>query len=265
MAFRVLTYNTLNGGTGREDLLFETIQANRPDLIILQEVDHLALLQDFASRLGMDSFYARARLQILKSGSGLKFGRRSIGLLSRFPIVAQSNHHPFPVWRTLLEATIEYAPDQRLTIWGVHLKADLSLPSELWRLWEISTILKRIALKQSEKYLMAGDFNTLSQFDRAAIERFPPRLKLKVALQFGKIYRLAIPKVLAAGFVDCYRALHPAEDGFTLPPPHPNTRLDYIFASPALASSLRRCEVVTVPPAVEKASDHYPLIAQFEL
>jgi exonuclease III len=59
--------------------------------------------------------------------------------------------------------------------------------------------------------------------------------------------------------------LHPDDEGFTLPPPQPNSRLDYILVSDALKSRLVNCWVVRQPPAILKASDHYPVVAEFQL
>jgi endonuclease/exonuclease/phosphatase family metal-dependent hydrolase len=64
--------------------------------------------------------------------------------------------------------------------------------------------------------------------------------------------------------VDCFRVLHPNDDGFTLPASDPKVRLDYVFADPALSPALRECRVVTEPAAVKIASDHLPVLAQFE-
>jgi endonuclease/exonuclease/phosphatase family metal-dependent hydrolase len=263
--FRLMTYNILEGGAGRESLVFETITANQPDVVLLQEVDNPAFFESLASRLGMHSFLAEAPVQLLRSNGKLKPTRRSIGLLSRFPIIKKNNYRVFPIWRTLLEATIEYAPGQQLTLFGLHLKAALTWVSELYRVQEVKTILRRIESLQPEKYLIAGDFNTLRPGDPILNKNIPFRMKMLIWLQFGRVYRLALPKVVKANLTDCYRTLHPTEPGFTLPPPVPNTRLDYIFASPGLVPFLRTCEVVTAPSAVLRASDHYPVIADFEI
>jgi hypothetical protein len=53
--------------------------------------------------------------------------------------------------------------------------------------------------------------------------------------------------VLDAGYVDCFRKVHPQEDGFTLPSPHPQVHLDYVFAPPPLDKALRACRVVRLP------------------
>ncbi|MFL5628302.1 MAG: exodeoxyribonuclease III, partial [Ktedonobacteraceae bacterium] len=68
-----------------------------------------------------------------------------------------------------------------------------------------------------------------------------------------------IPLLLASGYVDCYRAFHPSTPGYTA---YHGLRFDYIFASPPLAQHLYACEIVTEGDA-EKASDHFPLWAEF--
>jgi exodeoxyribonuclease-3 len=265
MQLRLMTYNILQGGIGREDLILEVIEANQPDIIILQELNNPLLLKDLAAKLKMHMFFAKANLQLTKFGNTFKLGRRNIGVLSRFPIIAANSYNPFPIRRTLLEATIEYKPGQQLTVFGIHLTASLVLTAELWRSWEVTTILQRVKTHQSQMSVLAGDFNTLAKNDLALTKEFPKWLKLSLALQAGKIYRLALAKIKQDGFIDCYRSLHPTETGLTLPTPKPNTRLDYIFASPKFASYLKSCQVVASPASVHQASDHYPVIAGFDL
>ena len=87
----------------------------------------------------------------------------------------------------------------------------------------------------------------------------------RLAMEVGFVPRWVLNRVQAAGFTDCFRALHPDDEGFTLPPPAPNARLDYLFANPVLAPALRSCSVVREPPVVLHASDHYPVVAEFDL
>jgi endonuclease/exonuclease/phosphatase family metal-dependent hydrolase len=265
MNFRLMTYNTLNGGKGREELITEVIRANNPDVVILQELDGPVLLEALARQLDMHSFFAKANLQVLVDRRNFRIAAHNVGLLSRYPIVSSHSYRSFPLRRTLLEATIEYAPGQRLALYGVHLKAILLIGAEIWRLGEISLILRRIKKRQVDKCIVAGDFNTVAKGDHPNIHEFPKPMQTALKWQLGKIYRFAIPRLVKAGFTDCYRKLHPAEHGFTLPTPRPNTRLDYIFVSSALVPALRTCEVITTPEGVHKASDHYPVIAIFEI
>jgi exonuclease III len=113
--------------------------------------------------------------------------------------------------------------------------------------------------------LMLGDFNAIAPGDPVNTRAWPALLRATLAVQAGHVFRSAIARVLAAGLVDCFRALHPRDAGFTLPAAAPNARLDYAFANAALIGNLRACQVVREPAAVKLASDHCPLLAEFEL
>ena len=76
---------------------------------------------------------------------------------------------------------------------------------------------------------------------------------------------MTLPNYLRAGLTDCFRELHPTDDGFTLSTGHPNSRLDYILINASLKPRLKNCWVVHEPAAVNRASDHYPVAAEFEL
>lgn len=68
-----------------------------------------------------------------------------------------------------------------------------------------------------------------------------------------------------SGYVDCFRASNPREDGFTWPAPLPSGRVDFIFASPELAQSLTASAAITEGDGVlaSQASDHLPVLATF--
>jgi exodeoxyribonuclease-3 len=71
--------------------------------------------------------------------------------------------------------------------------------------------------------------------------------------------------MLDANYMDGYRVIHPADQGFTFPTWNPHVRLDYLFLPALFANRLKSCEVVTGTPAVLQASDHFPLLAQLEV
>lgn len=251
---------------GREQLLFEVIRSVGADVILLQELNSPEFLQDLAQKLAMPhSFFAPANRQILRLNGSVGLHRRNIGLLSRYPIISASYHKNFPVRRTILEADIEYTEGQSFKVFGIHLLASLSIVSELWRVLEINALLQYLKPYQTEKCLIVGDFNTIARGDFPQISDFPPHLQTIVKLQGNRVYARAIPKLQKQGWTDCYRTLHPTANGYTLPAPKPNTRLDYIFANPALAADLQHCEVVTGPAVVNAASDHLPVLADFTL
>ncbi|MCR4408591.1 MAG: endonuclease/exonuclease/phosphatase family protein [Anaerolineae bacterium] len=248
-----MTYNILDGGIGREQRILDVLKTVGPDAVLLQEVTDPDIVQSFATTLNMHFFFAEGN------------SKRHLALLSRFPIMSCYSYHPFPLRHTLLEATIECASDRFIRLFGVHLQAHYAICNEWWRRWEIKTILQRVAKYHSNPSLIAGDFNAVAPEDRVNIQALPARFKIILFLQGGQIFRDTIAKIISAGFIDCYRVLHPCDDGFTLPTPVPHVRLDYIFANQSLARCIQSCDVVTKPPAVHKASDHYPIMAEFEL
>lgn len=249
-----MTYNILDGGLGRESHIADVLQSVQPDVVVLQELFQPDLASSLASKFGMKYFFA--------AGNSI----RHMALLSRLPITACRSYHPFPpIHRTLLEAEIEFMPGQSVYVFGVHLMAHYSLLLEAWRWWEIKVILQYIESKNANPCVMVGDFNTIAPQDQVVTRTMPLSLRLMLGLQGGHVFRFTIRQVLSAGWADCFRYLHPAEHGFTLPPPLPNARLDYIFANGAITPHLRRCFVVYEPSAVQQASDHYPVVAEFEL
>jgi exodeoxyribonuclease-3 len=254
MTFRVMTYNILDGGEGREEYLSQVLQAAQPDVAILQEVLHESLIQNLARVLNMNSFFAGGNR------------RRRVALLSRLPLVSCQSYHPFPpIWHNVVEAAIEYQPGQRLWLFGVHPMANLSAICELWRWWEARQVVRYMRSHAAEPCLVAGDFNAIAPTDRVVIESMPQWLKHTIRLQGNRVYRFSIREYLSSGLTDCFRAMHPDDTGFTLPPPNPNSRLDYIFVNEPLKSHLIDCRVVREPVAVLKASDHYPVVAEFRL
>jgi endonuclease/exonuclease/phosphatase family metal-dependent hydrolase len=254
MSLRVVTYNIQDDGAGREEFILEVLRTIQPDVAILQEVGHPNTAGKFAQALNMGLYFAQ--------GNSI----RHLALLSRLPISAQHSYHPSPpIHTTILEASIEYAPDQHLRVFGVHLIAQPFITFELWRQREVKTLLQSVLSYHSDLCLIAGDFNAIAPRDPVIVRTWPRRLKLMLALQGGHIFRRAIQRVLSAGFTDCYRMLHPNEEGFTLPTPTPNTRLDYIFANNVLVNYLYRCAVIREPSVVERGSDHYPVMAEFDL
>lgn len=96
-----------------------------------------------------------------------------------------------------------------------------------------------------------------------------PRGRLTDRLLNRFIERWTVPRLTDAGYLDCYRHLHPDGHGYTCATWLPAARIDYVFADPTMAQRLVGCEVVGlngVPDAdVSGASDHFPVLADFRL
>lgn len=251
MSLRVMTYNILNGGENRESYISDVIQTAQPDVVIFQEVYSEEFLKRLTASLGMTYFI----------GEGNK--HRKVALLSKLPIRDfQSSYPVFPIWRNVIDADIEYEPAKTIKVIGVHPIANLGIMFEIWRWREAIYITNHARNYQNTFCLIAGDFNAIAPGETVRINTMPSWLKWTIYLQGNRVYHFSIAKLLSAGFTDCFRVLN-SDAGFTLPPPSPNSRLDYIFANAKLRPYLKKCWVVREPGSVNLASDHYPVMAEF--
>lgn len=246
-----MTYNILDDGEDREGYILDVIQTADPDVVILQEVYTEEFLQSLGRSLGMNYYL----------GAGNK--QRKVALLSKLPVLTFKSHHPiFPIWRNFIDAKIEYEPNKTARVIGVHPVANLGIIFEVWRMWEAKYVANHIQRFQEMPCLIAGDFNAIAPGERVRIENMPNRLKWIIYLQGKRVYYFSIQTLLSAGFTDCFRVLN-SDEGFTLPPPNPNARLDYIFVNATMKAYLKKCWVVREPTSVNVASDHYPVMAEF--
>ena len=251
MSLRVMTYNILDGGINRERHILEVIQAATPDVLILQEVFTEDFLKFLSHSSGM-TYYI---------GTGSQ--QRKVALLSKLPVLAFKSHHPLlPIWRNFIVAEIEYEPNKTTRIIGVHPIANLGVVFEVWRQWEAKYVTSHIQDFQNMPCLIAGDFNAIAPGEKVKTENMPNWLKWIIYLQGNRVYHFSIETLLSAGFTDCFRFLN-SDNGFTLPPPNPNARLDYIFVNARMKAYLTKCWVVREPNSVNLASDHYPVMAEF--
>jgi exonuclease III len=259
---RVLAYNLYCGGSDRIEAIHTVLSHANADVIALTEADDRRVVETLAERLGVHHVWER--------GSG----DRHIATLSRHPIAEWHIYNTPPLTQAVLETRIKlpHPPPQagvedEVTLYNVHLLPYLLLPFEVRRWQAIGRLLDVIRARQPGPHLIAGDLNAIAPGDRVLQRNNPSRMRRVMALQFRLIFRLAIPRLLKAGYVDCYRRLHPAQrdDGFTWMPGNRTTRYDYIFADAALAPTLHTCRVVDDIEEVNTASDHFPLLAEFEL
>lgn len=246
-----MTYNILDGGQSRENAILEVIQTANPDIVVIQEVTDQEALQSIAHPLKMKLFIGQGNRE------------RKVALLSRLPIEDFRSYHPiFPIWHNFIEAIIKAPTGNVFRLIGVHLIANPWIGFELWRLLEIRYIVKYLRQFSNESCLLAGDFNAVAPGDHIITSSWPMMLKFIIWSQGNGPYRFALRSLSSAGFLDCFRLRNPNSDGFTLPPPVPNTRLDYIFVNQPMESNIASCWVVREPNSITKASDHYPVMVE---
>jgi exodeoxyribonuclease-3 len=244
VTFRILSYNIRRGGLGRESALAAVIRSVSPDVVVLQEATRPEVVQQVAGEAGMQQWAARP-------GDSLAF-------MSRTSVAHHAWHKP----RVSRHAFLEIVPASTTwRVFGVHLSAVHAAWTERRRVFELRALLRAMAEHQQGPHVIIGDFNTLAPGDLLDIRRLPHRLRALVWLSGGRIRWKTIATVLAAGYVDAFRRLHPSDLGYTLPTPDPHVRLDYAFVPGAFVPHVRACEIVRTSEAAA-ASDHFPLLLE---
>lgn len=254
---RVMTWNIWDGGGDRVPLIAEVIAAASPDVLLLNEADDHAVVADLACRLSYRHLWAR--------GSGDKH----IALLTRLPIVDWRVYNRRPFTQAILSARLTFqSPGQHssgaeVQLFGVHLLPYfMLLPYEFARWRTVRALLGLSARETKGPHLLFGDFNAASAGEPADTRVVSKAVQARLRLQGNIQPRFALRQVPRAGYTDCFRHLHPDDPGLTWMPWAPSARLDYIFADSHMVQRLRACDVLTAAPA-ERASDHFPLLAEF--
>jgi endonuclease/exonuclease/phosphatase family metal-dependent hydrolase len=251
---RLLSYNILDGGTDRLDLLLQVISAQNPDIIALVEADDPRIVEKISERLEMDSI----------CGDGRKHGA---AILSRWRIFQSINHALLrPEFAdACLEATIDRPGGASWTIAAIHLHARARESDEDIRLREIDAILDIFADRRQRNvpHILAGDFNANSPIQIIDPQKCKPRTREDFAANGGKLPRRAVEKLLADGYLDSLQAVRGDEAGkigsFTTE--YPGQRVDYIFTFGIDPQTFADAKVVQDDPAAI-ASDHFPAFLQ---
>jgi endonuclease/exonuclease/phosphatase family metal-dependent hydrolase len=245
---RLLSYNIRYGGEGREVALADVIRSARPDVVMLQEATDPRVVAALAERTDMPHWGSRHGF--------------STGFLSREPVAGHAWHHPRGARHAFLEVVL---PNDVGRIYGLHLNAWFSKWSERRRVHEIRALLHSIREHQHGFHAIAGDFNALAPGATLNAAKLPRWIQAMVWVSGRDIARDTIGVMLAARYVDAFRALHPADEGYTFPTWDPHTRFDYLFTPERYADRLLRCEVFGGTPEPRAASDHFPLLAELRL
>lgn len=247
---RVLTYNLYLGGADRLEEIYTVLAHVGANVVGLTEADDPAAVATLAEHLGLHHVWAE--------GSG----DRHIATLSRWPILEWQIYRRPPLTQAVLETKLAL-PAGTISIYNAHFLPTLLLPFEIRRWQAVGRLLQIIQTRQPGPHVIMGDLNAIAPGDRVLQRNNPARMRRIMALQLNIIFRLALPRLLKAGYVDCYRRLHPSTDGFTWMPGNLTTRYDYILADPLLTARLQTCRVIDDLQAVCTASDHLPLLAEF--
>ena len=253
LALRILSYNILAGGQDRLPLIGSVIQKQQPDVVALLEARSRSNAEALAGQLGMS----------LTFGEANNIYQDHVAWLSHLQVIRAHNHH-LPVFaKTLLEIEILWE-GASLRLFATHMRYGGDQEREQHRVREMQAILGLLDQVRNQPHILVGDLNTLHPADQPDIPAYLSILRQRGEHTLDPQFpREVIPLLLEAGYIDCYRALHPMTAGYTTDTAHPALRIDYIFANSLLARRLYDCNIVTGAEA-EMASDHFPVWAEFK-
>ena len=302
---RVLTYNILFGGTPRTDQIAQIIRSARPDVVGLLEATDPRVVEKLAEQLGMEyrltgrSRFAAdwqvavlSRLPIVRMRVHLRPGALSKPLLE----IGVREEHGGELTLFVTHLTSSFARGARggdslrlaevreLLRITAHKRVTPHLimgdfnslaPGDALgasRLLRYLVQMEELPQAKLHERLSSADLNfvvpTSLGFLKPLLRVIPRHAALSVLFDAAAsryVARGSIRLLLRAGYLDCFRQVRPHDDGFTCPARAPAGRIDYIFASPELATRLSACSVVTGADGVfaEQASDHLPVLAEF--
>lgn len=238
---RIVSYNIRFGGQKHKDLIASCLNAIKPDIVILIEAYKSHVVKWLAQELDfpyVGSFDGYSAAFISKSAP------------QNFKWI-QGNQLRTPL--------LQIQFDKNISIYGIHLSSLLTTRMEHKRTQEIRQILEIIAQDKKNPHILIGDFNAIAPNDKVMIRQMPYWLQMLIWLNRGTQSQ-ALETLMSANYVDVFRHFHPDDAGYTLPPPKPNTRLDYAFVPASLVHTILDCRVIREPNEINIASDHYPLL-----
>jgi len=232
------------------------IAAHNPDILLLQELK----APEFPAALFEELGYASAAVT-QKAYNG-------VAILSRQPIDT--------VATTLLgDDTDSHARFLEAIVGGIRV-VNIYLPNGnpinsdkfVYKLAWMDRLYRQMQawLKDETPTLVGGDFNVIPE----DIDCHKPASWMHDAL-FQPESRARYRALMALGYIDAFRSLHPAEGGhFTFWDYfrkafeyNRGIRIDHFLLSPELAQRLESCEIDRGPRALDRPSDHTPIVARF--
>jgi exodeoxyribonuclease-3 len=256
---RIATYN-VNGISSRLPALLQWLEEKRPDVACLQELK--APQEKFPEAAIKDLGY-EAIWHGQKSWNGVAIlarGTKPVEVgrgLAGAPEDAQSRY---------LEAAVD-----GVLIAGLYLPNGNPAPGPKFDYklaWMERLIIRAADLVESgQKVVLAGDFNVIP----TELDAYKPERWVTDAL-FRPETREAFERLMAQGWLDALRTMHPGQTIYTFWDYFRNAygrdaglRIDHLLLSPSLAPALKAAGVDRDVRGWEKPSDHAPTWIELDL
>jgi exodeoxyribonuclease-3 len=245
----------VNSIRSRLDHVLSWLQTQKPDVLLLQELKGTIFPAEVFKDLGYESVAVTQKTY------------NGVAILSRQPIETinttlagddKDSHARF------LEAIID-----GLRMVNIYLPNGNPVRSErfAYKLEWMDRLLEQMRRwrKDSIPTIIGGDFNVIPE----DIDCHKPASWIHDAL-FQPEPRARYRAMLELGYRDAFRSLHPGQGGlftfwdyFRQAFEHNRgIRIDHFLLSPKLGDRLRGCEIDKAPRALERPSDHTPIVLE---
>jgi exodeoxyribonuclease-3 len=246
----------VNSIRARIDHVKTWLAAHNPDILLMQELK----ASEFPTDLFKDLGYSSAAVTQKAYNGVAILSRQPIETVSTTLIGDETDSHA-----RFLEAIIN---DTRIA--NIYLPNGNPVGSDkfLYKLAWMDRLYRQmqIWLTSGMPTLVGGDFNVIPD----DIDCHKPASWMHDAL-FQPESRARYRALMALGYVDAFRSLHPGEGGYftfwdyfrKAFEHNRGIRIDHFLISPELAQRLESCEIDKAPRALDKPSDHTPIWARF--
>jgi exodeoxyribonuclease-3 len=234
------------------------LAARQPDVLLLQELKTTEFPGDVFQELGYSSASVTQ-----KSYNGVAvLSRHALEVVTSTLIGDEADTHA-----RFLEVVV-----QGIRIANIYLPNGNPVGTDkfLYKLSWMERLKKQLEIwaQNSLPVVIGGDFNVIPE----DIDCHKPASWIHDAL-FQPEPRALYRQMLALGYTDAFRFLHPGETGqFTFWDyfrkafeTNRGIRIDHFLLSPAIAPRLEQCEIDRGPRTQEKPSDHTPILIELKL
>ncbi len=257
MSFKIATWN-VNSLRVRLPHVLEWLAAHKPDVLALQETKLIDtdFPIDVIKQAGYEVCYSGQ-----KTYNGMAVLSRNLckDLITDIPGFDDPQ-------RRVLGATVG-----GIRVINLYVPNGESVSSEKYT-YKLNWLhhLRLFLMEELQKYpnmIILGDFNIAP-----ASQDVHDPLAWEGKVLFSEQEREALRELIAVGFVDSFRLHDQSEKSYTWWDYRMNAfkrnmglRIDHIFASQGLSEKCERCYIDKIPRALERPSDHAPVIAEFNI
>ncbi|AIL64718.1 Exodeoxyribonuclease III [Rickettsiales bacterium Ac37b] len=253
----------INSVRTRLPLLLSFLEQESPDIVCLQETK--CINEQFPT-LEIESLGYNFALHGQKSYNG-------VAILSKFPledISIKMHDGTDDVQARYIEVIVNVSSDRVLRVISCYVPNGAPLESEkfIYKLNFLDQLYERVQqlLKFEEILVVMGDFNVAPEdidvYDREVLNN---------TVCFHIEEKVRFRKIIYAGMNDAFRMLYPDRQEFTWWDYRAGSwqhnsgmRIDHILLSPQAADLLKAIYIRKDMRAVDKASDHVPIVCELE-